>query len=150
MLFRANHPGFGTATLVLPFIPATAASLVFLKRKDQQEEGDTCLGKFLRHLPGVQIWTHQKMLREVAELQNDISDRQEYINQFKKEVQTEETKAGIEFCEKRILENENKINKIKTDLQSFKIYAAIFESLPQFILQCSILVKRIYANKGRH
>ena len=40
MLYRTNHPGFGTATLVLPFIPATAASLVFLKRKKQQEEGE--------------------------------------------------------------------------------------------------------------
>ena len=96
MLFREGDPGFGTATLVLPFIPATAALLVFLKRKDQQEEGDTCLGKFLRHLPGVQIWTHQKMLREVAKLQNEISEWQKRINQLKKEVQTEETKEDTE------------------------------------------------------
>ena len=186
MLFREGHPGFGIATLVLPFVPATAASLVFLKRKKQQEEdeeedddedddeeeeeGNTCLTKlfmhlslveefferldlnpgvqkFLKHLPGVQIWTHQKMLRRVAKLQNEISEDQEKINQLKKEVQTEETKEDIAFYEKRILKNENKINKIKTELQRFKIFAAVFESLPQFILQCSILVKRIYADE---
>ena len=122
-----------------------------MRRKKQQEEdeeeGDTCLKKFFKHLPGVQIWTHQKMLREVAKLQNDISRWQEEINQLKKEVQTEETKKDIEEYEKEILKAENKINAIKTELQRFRIYAAVFESLPQFILQCSILVKRIYANE---
>ena len=147
MHFREGDPGFGTATLVLPFIPATAASLVYLKRKDQQEEGDTCLVKFFKHLPGVQIWTHQKMLRKEAELQNKISDLQESINQLKKQVQTVITKIYIEGREKAILKDENEINGIKTELQRFKIFAAVFESLPQFILQCSILVKRIYADE---
>ena len=82
----------------------------------------------------------------MAKLQNEISERQEEINELKNEDETEVTKERIELREKWILESQNEVNRIKTDLQKFKIFAAIFESLPQFILQCSILVKRIYAN----
>ena len=83
------------------------------------------------------------MLKQVAALQNSISFYQERINDSKKEAETEETKED----EMEILECQTKINAIKTDLQRFKILTAVLESAPQFILQCSILVKRIYANQ---
>ena len=36
--FVKGNPGFGTATLVLPFLPATAAGLLFLRRGGQNDE----------------------------------------------------------------------------------------------------------------
>ena len=155
LIFRNGHYAFGTATLVLPCLPAIVASLLFLKRKGQQnEKGDenenkeevkneTCFRTFWSHLPILQLWTHQKKLKQVAELQSYISYGQEQINKLKKEVEIEESKR----YEKDILTSQTEINAIKTDLQRFKILTAVLESAPQFILQCSILVKRIYANQ---
>ena len=140
IFFSNGDFGFGTATLVLPFLPAMAATLLFLKRRGQQEEDETCFHKFWSHLPGFQIWTHQEKLRTVAKLQNRVSEWQKRINNLtKKEFQTEEAKKKIEEWEKLILKAQNEINAIKTDLQRFKIFAAVLESTPQFILQISIV-----------
>ena len=144
--FRNDDPGFGTATLVLPFLPAIAATLIFWKRGCQPKD-ETCFNKFWSHLPGIRNWTHIKKLRQGAKLQHEISRCQKRINNLKKEVDTEETKREIELIKRRITKKQNEINGIKTGLQRFKIFAAVFESLPQFTLQCSILVKKIYANE---
>ena len=131
---------------MLPFLPATAATLIFWKRGGEQKD-ETCFKKFWSHLPGFQIWTHLEKLRQGAKLRNEISKWQKRINKLKKEVETEEAMKEIEWIKRRIIKSQNEINRIKTDLQRFKIFAAVFESLPQFTLQCSILMKRIYANE---
>ena len=131
---------------MLPFLPAVAATLLFLRRRGQQEEDETCFKKFIKHLPGFQILTHKKKLTKVAKLQNDIFEWQKRINQLKKQAETE-TKNNIEYREKEILKAQNNINAIKTDLQRFKIFAAVLESTPQFILQCSIRLKSMYTNE---
>ena len=95
IFFSNGDVAFGTATLVLPFLPAVAATMMFLKRRGQEDE--TCFKKFWKHLPVFQIYTHQKMLREVAELQNCISEYQEEINELKKEVQTEDSQKWLQI-----------------------------------------------------
>ena len=83
-------------------------------------------------------------MRQVAFKYNTISDLQREIFYLKKEAQTEKKKEDIVKKESWIRKNQDEINTIKTELQKFKIFAAVFESLPQFILQLSITVKKYY------
>ena len=54
---------------------------------------------------------------------------------------------AIRSCQTEITQNLHRIDETKTELQRFKLLAAIFESLPQFVLQWSIRMKQIYANE---
>ena len=105
---------------------------------------DSWFETFLKHLPIVQLWTHQGKVREITNLQKEVKDFRLEINAHKGQSQTPENQTEIERLESYIVDNENKINDIKTDLQRFKIYNAMLESAPQFILQFSIVFKQLY------
>ena len=77
--FVKGNPGFGTATLVLPFLPATVAGLLFLRRGGQNDEDEGCCKTFLSFLPIWQIRTHFMKLKEVAKLQYELLENQEFI-----------------------------------------------------------------------
>ena len=137
----------GTGTLAIPLLPSVFATLLHLKENFQQSHQDrkTCFGTFWRHLPGLQLWTHQGQLRKMAALQFDICEWQQGINELLNESDTENNKQRIKELEGWIARNQKDYYATRTQLQKFKIFAAVFECAPQFILQCSVILKKMYA-----
>ena len=60
--FSNGDQAFGILTVTLPFLPSIVATAVERKCKT-----------FFKHLPVVQLWTHQEMLRRITTLQNDLA-----------------------------------------------------------------------------
>ena len=138
---------FGCGTLAIPFFPSVFATLLHLKERVQhiQQGHKTCFGTFWRHLPGLQFWTHQDQLRKMANLQFDICEWQQGINELINQGDSENTQQRIKELEGWIARNQKDYYATRTQLQKFKIFAAVFESAPQFILQCSVIMKKVYA-----
>ena len=142
----------GISTLVIPFLPACVATLLHWKESNQQSQNVverivSCTKKFWGHLPGIQFWTHQAHLRKMTSLQLDILQWQQGINTLIKEGETENNIQRIKELRGWILRAQKDYLAIKTQLQRFKIFAGLFESAPQFILQWSILLHKIYTGE---
>ena len=112
-------------------MPAAFATIPdLIAKKDAKTTAQT----FFEHLPFVNLVHHYTQIREIYEKQYEIT-------QLKSTVQhgtPQQRKQAEEDIEDLI----NDINEIKSTLQSFKIWAAMLESTPQFILQLSNAMKQ--------
>ena len=70
--FSNGDPAFGIMTLTLPFLPSIVATAMERNCKT-----------FIRHLPVAQLWTHQKMLRRITTLQNDMAQWKALLTRLK-------------------------------------------------------------------
>ena len=118
-------------TIGFTLLPAAFATVPPLIAK----KGYKAVGKtFFEHLPFVNLVHHYTQIR-------DIYDKQYEIAQLKSIVELETCNTSAQDERKRAEEDIedliNEINEIKSTLQSFKIWAAMLESTPQFILQLS-------------
>ena len=81
----------------------------------------------------------------MANLQLDIAQWQRCINELVKEGETEQNKQRIKELTGWILRAQKDYYATRSQLQRFKIFAAVFESAPQFILQWSIFLHKVHA-----
>ena len=165
---NAQHFWWGTFTLFFVFMPALM-SLLF-KTVSLKERFIAFLKhlpgfQFLQHIKLIlSIFNHEKKVREwelkaqqqqrlrQAYLQKksemekqdnellDITERGRQIGVLK--ARAHEAKINTEDHIRAKAEVEMKMEASKSELQEFRIYEAYGESLPQFVLQLSILLKR--------
>ena len=128
-------------TLFLTVVPAIVASAI--KRRGFKP--------FVHHLPIIQLKTHYKNLKDITRNQEvmlqyhdklfDLNVRKATFNAYHV---LEKIEGDIQGYQKKLEECQRDTEAIKTEFQSFKIYAGMLESAPQVILQFSILLKKLY------
>ena len=141
IVFREMDFAYGTMTIFLTFVPAIVASAI--KRKGFKQ--------FLLHLPIIQLKTHYQNLKQITRNQEmmlqyheklfDLNVRKTILNAYHV---LEKVEGDIQGYQKKLEECQRDTEAIKTEFQSFKIYAGMLESAPQVILQFSILLKKLY------
>ena len=120
MFFRNNRPAYGALTLSLPFAPSLAWFIY-----DCSQRKDYIRTRVMKSLPIVHLFFNYKVIRQFAPLHQQI----------------ESLKPGSKEQDAKIQE----LNKLKSEFQFQKVFPAMLESAPQFILQLSILVKKYYS-----
>ena len=118
LIYRNGDPAFGALTLSLPFMPAICMFLLL-----------PCAGKGVfkaafESLPVVHLFNKYKALKEIITLHKKIAS----------------------LKDSKVIDKKNEeLDKIKSSFQDEKVWPAMLESAPQFVLQLSILVKKYYA-----
>ena len=118
LISRNGDPAFGALTLSLPFMPAICMFLLL-----------PCAGKGVfkaafESLPVVHLFNKYKALKEIITLHKKIAS----------------------LKDSKVIDKKNEeLDKIKSSFQDEKVWPAMLESAPQFVLQLSILVKKYYA-----
>ena len=118
--FRNNRPAYGALTLSLPFAPSLAWFIY-----DCSQRKDFIRTRVMKSLPIVHLFFNYQKIRQFAPLHQQI----------------ESLKPGSKEQDAKIQE----LNKLKSEFQFQKVFPAMLESAPQFILQLSILVKKYYS-----
>ena len=117
--FRNNRPAYGALTLSLPFAPSLAWFIY-----DCSQRKDYIRTRVMKSLPIVHLFFNYKVIRQFAPLHQQIESLKP----------SKEKDAKIQ-----------ELDKLKSEFQFQKVFPAMLESAPQFILQLSILVKKYYS-----
>ena len=125
-----NNPIWGYMTIALTFVPAI---LGFLMARGLKKR----FLAFIKHLPGIQIYTHLKCQWDIVKGKNKVKqlDRQVMVaknnNELEKSIKLQTERDA---SEKGVQNDERKLNE-------FKAKEAFGESYPQTLLQLTILLK---------
>ena len=119
LFFRNNNPTYGALTLSLPFAPSFAWFIY-----DCYQRKDFIRTRVMKSLPIVHLFHNYKVIRQFAPLHKQIANLKP----------SKEQDAKIQELE-----------KFKSEFQFDKVFPAMLESAPQFVLQLSILVKKYYS-----
>ena len=144
LISRNGDPAYGALTLSLPFMPTIQTliyghSLLLTKHFDcgtyfknphfflevkNPPLYKVFFMKALKRLPFVHLIHNYKTLQKITSLHKEI--------------------GGLKDLKVKDTKNEE-LDKIKSDFQNEKVFPAMLESAPQFILQLSILLKKYYS-----
>ena len=118
--FRNNRPAYGALTLSLPFAPSLAWFIY-----DCSQRKDFIRTRVMKSLPIVHLFFNYQKIRQFAPIHQQIESLKP----------SKEKDAKIQ-----------ELDKLKSEFQFQKVFPAMLESAPQFILQLSILVKKYYSD----
>ena len=119
LISRNGDPAFGALTLSLPFMPA----ICWFVLGTFMCAGKVTLIVSFKTLPFVHLIDKYKTLKEIISLHKEIAS----------------------LKDSKVIDKKNeKLDEIKSDFQYMKVFPAMLESAPQFVLQLSILAKKYY------
>ena len=95
------------------------------------------ISRFVLHLPFISLITH--ILYTLCLI--DLNKQRQHCEDYLKRSHSKDSKTS-QYRREEKSKLELKINRLKTELQRFKIYEAFGESAPQFVLQMTIVIKR--------